>query len=77
MFGFYDILTKEWAYHCECIYNTPIADLTTDEKWLDENWHVLVLFSFNTKEEAEEDFKWHPGYEVRELPSDVPEIKLY
>lgn len=76
-FGLYDIYNKEWAYYCECIYNTPLADLTTDEDWLDDVWHVLVLYSFDTKEKAEEELEWHPWCEVRELSEDVPEIELY
>lgn len=78
MFGIYDTYNKEFESACECIYNTKLADLTSDEKWLNENYHVLVTFTFETKEEAEEELKWYPDFcEVRELPPDFVEIALY
>jgi len=78
MFGIYDTYNKEFKSHCECIYNTKLADLTSDEEWLNENYHVFVKFAFNTVEEAEDELQWHPDFcEVRELPSNYVEIELY
>ena len=86
MFGIYDIYNKEFRGHRECIYNTPIADLTADEDWLNEVWDCRVLFTFKTVKEAQEEMEsWligtsltkDPDLEVRELPEDFVEYDLY
>ncbi len=86
MFGIYDIYNKEFRGHRECIYNTPIADLTTDEDWLNEVWDCRVLFTFKTVKEAQEEIEsWligtgltkDPYLEVRKLPEDFVEYDLY
>lgn len=86
MFGIYDIYNKEFRGHRECIFNTPIADLTTDEDWLTEVWDAHVTYNFETKEQAQAEMRsWlfgtgltkDPYLEVRELPEDFIEYDLY